>query len=226
MLNNIIIYNYDSEVKKISPFIKILSFIIYMIQILVFQDITSQIILYLELIFIIYLSHIPFQIIFKKALLYTPILLFIILSPIKYLLIIKIFIMFIFLTIIDLTTNIKEMISGFEKILTPFKLLINTKKIALKITTILKYQTLLFNNIDIIKKEIRANSIRNKLIILILKMSIEKTNKEIKNIQTSNKINVYLKNNNSKKIYISDIDSYLIIIHIIVTLLLIMKGKI
>lgn len=227
MLNNIIIYNYDSEIKKISPFIKILSFIIYMIQILVFQDITSQIILYLEFLFIIYLSKIPFNLIIKKALLFIPILLFIIIFPNNYFLIIKIFLLLIYLTIIDLTTNTKEMISGFEKILSPLKLIINTKKLGITLTTIVKYQSYLFKNIDIVTKEIKANSIRKKsLIFSIINMSINKTNKEIKEMKKSNKINLYLKNKTEHKLQLSDLDSYMIIVHIIITLLLILKGKI
>ncbi len=226
MLNNIIIYNHDSEVKKISPIIKLLNFIIYTIQLFVFKDITSQILLYLELIFYIYLSHIPLKLMIKRVLIYIPILFLIILFPNSYSLIIKIFLITIFITIIDLTTNIKELVNGFQKLLSPLSFIINTKKISVLLTMIIKYPTTFCNNINIIYKETKANSIRNKTIIFnIIKLSLNKSSQDIRDMKESNKIKLYLKTKSSIKTNLSDLDLYLLIIHIIITLLLVLKGK-
>lgn len=222
MLNDIVLYSYNSEVKKINPITKLVCLFIFIILNVIYNDLFSIVLFILCLFLMVNLFHIPFKVIGKKVLLLLS--LFVILLFFNYILAFKFLFIFLFISIINLTTNFKDLLYVFSKIF------IN-KRIALYFTCCFKYFSYVLKSFDDIINDYKCSSIRFKscknkflLVVNIILSSFIDSKNYLKRIINYSQVNFYVKNKNLQKFLFSSSDFYLLFLFLILFLILILRG--
>lgn len=179
MLNNIQIFRYiktNSIIHKINPLNKLLTLIILTLIVLNSNNIIFHIIIILYLFILMLLSKIKIKKYLKsiKSIIYLLIAIFIINAICKLDIItntinvFRILEIFLYSSLIMITTPTNELIYGLDKILLPLKILkINTNKIILILTMAIKFIPIVIDQINSILKYLQSKKIRkNKILIL------------------------------------------------------------
>ena len=179
MLNNIQIFRYidtNSIIQKINPLNKLLTLIIFTIISITSNNIIEHILLIIYLLFLILLSKIKINKYLKsmKCLLYLLIPIFIVnlLCKIDLILnitnIFKIIEIYIYSSLITISTSTNELIYSLDKLLLPLKILkINTKKIILVLTLSIKFIPIVIEEFNKVIKGLISKGIKkNKILVL------------------------------------------------------------
>lgn len=244
MLNDIIIGKYypvNSNIHNMNPISKIICTIIFIIMCFLANSVGLNIMLLLLTIIMILNANIPFKIFLDTIKSLRFILLIIIIInivlrvsiDITIMLLLKIILIVIYTTILTLTTPPTEITYGLEKILLPLKLIgVNTKKLALFITKILRFIPILIDQKNKILKSIssrglnyKKTNLKNKFIIIksMFILSIDKTNKLVE-MMYIRLYNIDKKRVNFRQNMWGVFDTYLCLMHLLFLALIIKKG--
>ena len=179
MLNNIQIFRYidtNSIIQKINPLNKILTLIIFTIISITSNNIIEHMIFIVYLFLLMLLSKIKINKYLKlmKGLLYLLIPIFIInlFCKVDMILnvtnILKIIEIFIYSSLITISTTTNELIYSLDRLLLPLKILkINTKKIIFVLTLSIKFIPIVIEEFNIVIKGLISKGIKkNKILVL------------------------------------------------------------
>ncbi len=179
MLNNIQIFRYintNSIIQKINPLNKLLTLIIFTIISITSNNLIEHILLIIYIFILILLSKVKMNKYLKsmKSLIYLLIPIFIIniLCKIDIILsitnIFKIIEIFIYSSLITLSTTTNELLYSLDKLLIPLKILkINTKKIIFILTLSIKFIPIVIEVFNKIIKGLISKGIKkNKILVL------------------------------------------------------------
>lgn len=179
MLNNIQIFRYintNSIIQKINPLNKLLTLIIFTIISITSNNLIEHILLIIYIFILILLSKVKMNKYLKsmKSLIYLLIPIFIIniLCKIDIILsitnIFKIIEIFIYSSLITLSTTTNELLYSLDKLLIPLKILkINTKKIIFILTLSIKFIPIVIEEFNKIIKGLISKGIKkNKILVL------------------------------------------------------------
>lgn len=244
MLNNIVIgkyYNNNSIIHKINPFIKLLLTLIYIIFIMLVENLYAYLILTIFLVIFILFTKVPLKQYYKSIKgLYILILSIIIINIVfktQYtniiLMIMKLLLILMYTSILTMTTTTLELTKALEQLLYPIKYIgINIYRLSFIITLTINFIPSILNQVNKILISLKIKGInykkqnlRNKLLILKaiilptfnLSLKIADNMADILDIRL---YNIDKKRNNYSKIKIFDI---MILIVNIIIIIIIMK---
>lgn len=244
MLNNIVIgkyYNNNSIIHKINPFIKLLLTLIYIIFIMLVENLYAYVILTIFLVIFILFTKVPLKQYYKSIKgLYILILSIIIINIVfktQYtniiLMIMKLLLILMYTSILTMTTTTLELTKALEQLLYPIKYIgINIYRLSFIITLSINFIPSILNQVNKILISLKIKGInykkqnlRNKLLILkaiilpTFNLSL-KTADNMADILDIRLYNIDKKRNNYSKIKIFDI---MILIVNIIIIIIIMK---
>lgn len=171
MYNNILLSRYfpiKSKMHNMDPFCKMLCTLIFIITLLISNNLTVILILFLVTLIMMLRSNVPIKLYLKGISKTVPIMALILiitlLIKVDYLIIlsilIKLILIVVYTSILTFTSTPTEITIGFEKILFPLKLIgFPTSKIALELTMSIRYIPIVMEQIERIRKSQAARGV-------------------------------------------------------------------
>lgn len=164
MYNNVLLSRYfpvKSKMHDMDPFAKMLCTLIFIITLLITNSFTVILLLLIVATIMLMRSNVPFRLYMKSVKGTIPIILLVIISTlllrVNYILIlflvIKIVLIVVYTSILTFTSTPTEITYGFQKILSPFKLIgLPTSRIALDLTMAIRYIPIMMEQVQRIRK--------------------------------------------------------------------------
>ena len=235
-----------SNIHNMNPISKIICTILFLLMTIFSFNIEVSGILVLLVMILIMNTSIPLTVYYYilKKLRYIIIIFFVLSSLITFSLIagltvgINVVLIILIVSILTLTTPPTEIVYGLEKVLYPLqKCNIKTNTLALNISMALRFITILIDESDkILKSEASYGvdyhlNIKNKIkaIKTMIKPAIKRTLKKQKEISKSMEVrlfSIYKSRTNYRINKWGFFDTYLIIVHIAILIIIIMRGVI
>ena len=156
MYNNILLGRYfpvKSKMHDMDPFAKMLSTIIFIITLIITNNLTVMILMILVCLIMMLRSNVPLRLYFKGVSSLSPLILIVLIVTLLInvwplfiiFLVLKIILIILYTSILTFTSTPTELTYGFQKVLAPLKLVgVPTSKLALKLTLAIRYIPILF----------------------------------------------------------------------------------
>ncbi len=238
-------YNIDSEIRRMNPISKILCVIIFLILTFMSSSIEFNLILVLIVLYILCFSNIPVKVYLKIILSLIPFIVFIFLINflcgasynISIIFSIRLILIVLYSSVLTLTSTPSELVYGLEHVLSPLKIFkVPVHSLALILSLAIRFIPSVFENGQRIIKIYESKGISLKKLSFKLKLSYLKslvTPMFVLSLKNSDELaetlalRLYNTNTKRSNVYIysfNRMDIYMLSSHIMLILVLVMKG--
>lgn len=250
MLNNIKIgryYNTHSKIHDMSPLAKIICIFAFVIMSLTINDLLLNLVVSIVVLLVLGLTHVPLKVYFKTICGLRILILFLVITnlilkvelTILYLILLRLISLVLYTSILTLTTPPSDIAYGLEQFLTPLKLVgLPVSKIALSISLALRFIPTIIDQANRILRALASRgvdynntNIKGKILVfkaLLLPMFILSF-KRADDLAESMEVRLYnidKKRTNYRVSKWKFFDTYIVTMHILIMILVIIKGVI
>lgn len=250
MLNNIKIgryYNTHSKIHDMNPLAKIICILSFVIMSLVVNDLLLNLVISIVVLLVLGLTHVPFKIYFKTIYGLRILIIFLIITnlilkvdlTLLYLILLRLVSLVLYTSILTLTTPPSEIAYGLEQFLSPLKLIgLPISKLALSISLALRFiptiidqanrvlKALADRGVDYNNSNINGKILAFKALLLPMFILSFKRADDLAESMEVRLYNVDKKRTNYRVNKWRFFDTYIVTMHILIMMLVIIRGVI